>query len=284
MGALRERMAADLRLRGLTENTQKTYLTCVRQFAAHFRRSPAELGEAEIRAFLDHLTRERKASAATRCVYVGALHFLYRVTLGRPHVVSKIPYPRRRESLPDILSPGEVERLLASVRSVKQRAILMAAYGAGLRVSEICSLRTADIDSRRMLIHVRAGKGGKDRYAMLSERLLATLREYWRLARPAGLYLFPGTNPGKPLSTKAVSQMVRQAVARAGIEKKHVTPHVLRHCFATHLLEAGADIRVIQALLGHRSIRTTVRYTLVSRRHLRAVPSPLDTLPGTHAT
>lgn len=283
MGELRERMAADLRLRGFSDNTQKTYLTCVRQFAAHFRRSPAKLGEAEIRAFLEHLLSERKASASTRHVYVGALHFLYRVTLERPHVVIKIPYPRQRESLPDILSRGEVERLLASVRSLKQRAILMTAYGAGLRVSEICSLRTADIDSRRMLIHVRAGKGGKDRYAVLGERLLVTLRAYWRLNRPGEPYLFPGTKPGEPLSTKAVWYMVRRATVRAGIEKKHVTPHVLRHCFATHLLEAGTDIRVIQALLGHRSIRTTVRYTLVSRRHLRTVRSPLDTLPGAHA-
>lgn len=285
MEELLARMVADLRLRGRSQNTQATYSRCVSQVAAHFGRSPAELGEEEIRAFLEHLLHERKSSTSTYCVYVGALRFFYRVTLRRPatEIEIRLPYARRPESLPDILSPEEVGRVIAATRSLKARAILMTAYGAGLRVSEICALTPADIDSQRMVIRVRDGKGGHDRYAMLSERLLVTLREYWRALRPTGAYLFPGKKPGEPLSTKAVWYMVRAAVVRAGLEKKQVSPHTLRHCFATHLLEAGTDVRVIQALLGHRVIQSTTRYTLVSHRLLSAVASPLDTLPGAPA-
>jgi integrase/recombinase XerD len=280
MGELRDRMATDLRLRGLSAITQRMYLSCVRRLAAYCRRSPAELGEAEVRAFLDHLVHDRQLSRSTHAVYVAALHFLYRVTLDRPDVMQRITSPRRgAQALPAILSPGEVEQLLAAVSSRKHRALVMAAYGAGLRVSELCALTVLDIDSRRMLLHVRAGKGGKDRYVMLSERLLATLREYWRHAHPRGRYLFPSPIPGQPLSRKAVALIVRRAAARAGLRQR-VTPHLLRHCFATHLLEAGTDIRVIQALLGHRSLRTTARYTLVSRAHVGTVRSPLDTLPS----
>lgn len=278
MSKLREKMAADLRLKGFRPNTQEAYLRCVRRFANHFGRSPDRLGEAEVRAFLDFLTCERKASTSTRRVYLGALKFLYRVTLGRPAAVVKIPYPRVAQPLPDILSRGEIEQMLAATRSLKHRAILMTAYGAGLRVSEICALRVTDIDSERMLIHVHDGKGGKDRYVMLSPRLLVVLREYWRQRRAApGPYLFAGGRPGEALSTKAIWHMVHGLVVRCGI-KKHVTPHTMRHCFATHLMEAGTDLRTIQALLGHRSPRTTVRYTLVSKRHVSAVHSPLDAL------
>jgi site-specific recombinase XerD len=236
------------------------------------------LGEDEIRAFLDDLVREKRVSRSTQRVYVAAIHFLYRVTLDRPVAVRRIPFPRRNsERLPEILSAAEVERLLAAVSRPKPRAMLMTLYGAGLRAGEVCALVPADIDSQRMLIRVRAGKGSKDRYVMLSPRLLATLREYWRLRPPRGPYLFPSPRPDKPLSRMAVFRVVRRAARCAGLHKR-VGPHVLRHSFATHLLEAGADIRMIQVLLGHRSLRTTARYLLVSRERIGAVASPLDTL------
>ena len=280
MGVLRERMAVDLRLRGLSPVTQRMYLRCAERFVAYYQRSPKALGESEIRAFLDHLVQEKRVSRSTHGVYVAAVHFLYRVTLDRPWVVRRIPFPRReRERLPEVLSQAEIERLLRAVRRLKHRAMLMVAYGAGLRVSELCALLPTDIDSQRMLIRVRAGKGGKDRYVMLSPRLLATLREYWRLRPPRGPYLFPSPRPGKPLSRMAVFHVVRRAGRRAGLRRR-VNPHMLRHCFATHLLEAGTDIRVIQVLLGHRSLRTTARYVLVSRTHVGTVKSPLDALPS----
>lgn len=278
MGEVRDRMAVDLRLRGMSPVTQRMYLGCAERFVAFHRRSPKELGEAEIRAFLDHLVREKRVARSTHGVYVAAIHFLYRTTLDRPGEVQRIPYPRRvSERLPEILSPGEVEQLLGAVRSLKHRAMVMVAYGAGLRVSEVLALTAADIDSQRMLIHVRAGKGDKDRYVMLSARLLAALRAYWRQRPSRGEYLFPSPRPGQPLSRKAMWHVLRRAGRRARLRKR-VTPHVLRHSFATHLLEAGTDIRVIQVLLGHRSLHSTARYVLVSRKHVGTVKSPLDAL------
>jgi integrase/recombinase XerD len=278
MGKLRDRMAVDLRLRGLSPVTQRMYLRCAERFVAHHRRSPTALGEEEVRAFLDHLVREKRVSRSTQRVYVAAIHFLYRVTLDRPVAVRRIPFPRPAGArLPEILSPAEVERLMDAVRRPKHRAMLMTLYGAGLRVSELCALLPTDIDSQRMVIRVREGKGDNDRYVMLSPRLLATLREYWRQRPPRGPYLFPSPRPDKALSRMAVFRVVRVAAHGAGLQKR-VNPHMLRHCFATHLLEAGTDIRVIQVLLGHRSIRTTARYLLVSRAHVATVTSPLDAL------
>jgi site-specific recombinase XerD len=278
MGQVRDRMAVDLRLRGLSPETQRRYLHCAERFVTHHRRSPTRLGEAEIRAFLDHLVREQRVSRSTLRVYVAAIQFLYRVTLDRPVAVRRILFPRPDGArLPEILSPAEVERLLDAVRRPKHRAMLMTMYGAGLRVSELCALLPTDIDSQRMVIRVRAGKGDHDRYVMLSPRLLATLRAYWRQRPPRGPYLFPSPRPDKPLSRMAVFRVVRVAARRAGLHKR-VNPHMLRHCFATHLLEAGTDIRVIQVLLGHHSIRTTARYLLVSRTHVATVTSPLDAL------
>jgi site-specific recombinase XerD len=272
-------MAVDLRLRGLSPVTQRMYLGCAERFVAYHRRSPTALGEAEIRAFLDYLVREKRVSRSTHGVHVAAIHFLYGITLDRPAVVQRIPYPRRViERLPEILSPGEVGRLLSAVSRLKHRAMLMVAYGAGRRVSELCALVPTDIDSQRMLIRVRAGKGGKDRYVMLSPRLLAMLRAYWRLRPPREPYLFPSPRRGKPLSRMAVWHVVHRAARRARL-RKWVTPHTLRHSFATHLLEAGTDILVIQVLLGHRSLRTTTRYAMVSRQHVGTVTSPLATLP-----
>jgi site-specific recombinase XerD len=272
-------MEVDLRLRGYSAITSRIYLACVRAFAAHCGRSPAVVGEDAIRAFLTHLLVERKVRPATQGVYAAALRFLYRVTLRRPHLAVLIPRPRVHSPLPVILSVGEVAQLLRAVRSLKYRAIFMTVYGAGLRVSEVRALQVTDIDSRRMLLHVRAGKGGYERHVLLSARLLAVLRQYWQTVRPPGSILFPGTKPGQPLSRKAVWHMLRKVVATSGLTKR-ISPHTLRHCFATHLLEAGTDLRTIQHLLGHRSIRSTVRYTAVSTQLLGHMRSPLDTLDG----
>ena len=198
-------------------------------------------------------------------MYVAGIRFLYGVTLDRPEVAKRIPWPKVPRKQPDILSGTEVTHLLAAIESVKHRVVLTAAYGAGMRVSEACRLQVGDIDSQRGLIHIRQGKGSRDRHVMLGDRLLSALREYWSLTRPQGPYLFPGQRPGTSVSATAVRTALHAAVAKAGISKR-VTPHVLRHSFATHLLEAGADIRVIQVLLGHQSIRTTAHYTQLSQR------------------
>jgi site-specific recombinase XerD len=277
MGKLREKMTEDLRLRGHAPSTCESYLSCARAFAAYHRRSPEQLGEAEIRAFLLHL-EGKKSSASTLIVYACALKFLYRVTLEQPELAKRIPYPRRvAQRLPDVLTGREVERILASIESLKHRAIIMTAYGAGLRVSEVCALRVGDIDSQRMVIHVRQGKGKRDRFVMLAERVLHVLREYWCKERPTRPYLFPGDSPGRCISISAVQKALTRAARRAGLTKR-VSPHVLRHSFATHLLELGTDLRVIQTLLGHGSISTTLRYTRVSGGHLRKTLSPLDLL------
>jgi site-specific recombinase XerD len=277
MGQLRDQMDGDLRLKGYRPVTRYHYLRCVRAFAAHHGRSPAALGEAEIRTFLLHLIHEQKAQPATVRMYVAALKFLYATTLRRPEVVARIPWPRVPEKLPDILTPAELLQLFQAVRSLKHRVVLMIAYGAGLRISEVCSLQVGDIDSQRMVIHVRDGKGGKDRYVMLGERLLAVLREYCRLAKPRRPFLFPGTKGACHLHPGTVQRMLQTVVTTCGFSKR-VTPHVLRHCFATHLLEAGTDVRTIQQLLGHASIRTTARYTQISTRQIGQTRSPLDRL------
>ncbi len=277
MGIVHERMAEDLRLKNYRPATQVEYLRCARHFTEHFERSPLRLGEADIRKFLLHLTDEKKASPATLKMHVAALTFLYSVTLKQPQKVASLVWPKVPHPLPDILSLDEVERLLNAVESLKHRAILTTAYGAGMRIGEACSLMTIDIDSARMVIHIRDGKRGHDRYVMLSPVLLQALRGYWRQFRPEGPALFPGEKEGTCIQPAAVRDALRQALAKAGI-KKRVTPHSLRHAFATHLLEAGTDIRTIQRLLGHGSIRSTVRYTHVSTQHIASTPSPLDRL------
>ena len=277
MGAIREKMKADLDLRRFAETTKKEYLRRAQNFVAHYRRPPTELGPAEIHAFLTHLVQERKVGAATHHMYVAAIKFLYATTLGRPQVVASIPWPKRPKTLPDVLTGGEVEHLFRQINSIKHRTILMTAYGAGLRISEACSLHTADIDSQRMLIHVRGGKGAKDRYVMLSGRLLVALRTYWKAIRPQGPFLFPGAILGRHISTGAVQRVLHTVVVGSGFTKR-VTAHSLRHGFATHLLETGTDIRTIQRLLGHASIQTTARYTKVTERHIGRTKSPLDLL------
>jgi integrase/recombinase XerD len=255
MGKLHDGMKGDLLLKAYSPHTQSAYLRCACHFAKPYMRSPEEMGEQEIRDFLLHLVRDRKASPATLSIYVNTLKFLYNITLKRPEAVQEIPHPKRPKTLPVILSPEEVLRIFKAVRSVKHKAIMATAYAAGLRISEVCGLRIVDIDSQRSRIHVRSGKGKKDRYVMLGESLLALLRQYYQKVRPKGEYLFPGHKPHRPICTTAVRQVLRKVVRETGLAKK-VTMHTLRHCFATHLLEAGTDIRILQVLLGHSSIRT----------------------------
>ena len=275
MGKLHDQMSEDLVLKAYSPHTQRAYLRCARHFAKHYMRSPEEMGAQEVRDFLLHLVRDRKASPATLDMYVNALKFLYNITLKRPDAVEGISHPKRPKTLPVILSPEEVLRIFAAIRSVKHKAIIATAYAAGLRISEVCGLRLADIDSQRKRIHVRSGKGKKDRYVMLGESLLDLLRQYYQKARPQGEYLFPGYNPQRPICTTAVSQVLRKVVRQTALTKK-VSMHTLRHCFATHLLEAGTDIRILQVLLGHSSIRTTLRYTHITDRLVQKLVSPLD--------
>jgi integrase/recombinase XerD len=277
MGVLRNRMEADLRLRNLRPSTQANYLRYAKRFVAHYRRSPEEMGWEEVRGFLLHLRDEEHLSPSTQKVCAAALKFLYKVTLDRPEAVKSFCLPKVPQKLPEILSGSEVETLLGAIGSIKYRAVIMTTYGAGLRIGEVCRLRVADVDSKRMMLRIREGKGGRERNVMLSERLLAVLRAYWKETRPEGPYLFPGSAPGKPLSPESVRRVLRKVVEQCGITKP-VTPHTLRHSFATHLLESGTDIRTIQVLLGHRSIATTTVYAQVSARHIARTTSPLDVL------
>jgi site-specific recombinase XerD len=240
-------------------------------------RSPEEMGTKEVRDFLVHLRDERELQPMTIKGYVCALKFFYAATLDRPEVVRPWLSPRVVKKLPVVLSGTEVEAVFRAIESITYRAVLMTTYGAGLRINEACRLQVSDIDSKRMLIHIVDGKGGKQRYTMLCSRLLEALRAYWRQARPSGEYLFPGQKPASHLSDSSVRKVLHLAIRDCGIDKR-VTPHVLRHSFATHLLDTGADIRTIQALLGHSSIQTTQIYTHVSPRHIGRVKSPLELL------
>lgn len=276
MGALYRKMERDLRLRNLAQGTTDAYLKCCCRFVRHYMQPPTKLGLPEIESYLDALLRQGMSVERLK-MSVAGLKFLYGVTLERPEVGEKIPWPKVPRKQPDILSGTEVLLVLEAVVSLKYRVVLATAYSAGLRIGEACGLQVGDIDSKRGLIHVRQGKGKKDRHVMLSPKLLEALRAYFRSARPELPYLFPGQRAGTHVCDNSVRQALAVAVARAGIDK-HVTPHSLRHAFATHLLESGADIRVIQVLLGHGSIRTTAHYTQVSQRHVASVQSPLDLL------
>jgi integrase/recombinase XerD len=277
MTPLRRRMIQDMTLRNLASNTIKAYVRCVARFAKHFGKSPERITAPEIRSYLLDLIEHKKVAHSTYTQALAALKFLYGVTLQDEQKVEHIPGPRRQRKLPVVLSPAEVDQFFAAVPRLKYRAILMTAYAAGLRVSEVTHLQVGDIDSQRMVIVVRQGKGRKDRHVMLSPRLLTLLRAYWRAARPGGPWLFPGRDPGRPISVKAVQNACQKARRASGLGK-HITVHTLRHSFATHLLEAGADLRTIQVLLGHRSLQTTALYTHVSMATLAATQSPFDRL------
>ena len=276
MGELRDRMVQDLRLSGYASSTRRIYLLYATKFAQHFGQSPEMLGEKEIRRYLLHLLDVRQLSHDAYRQAHSALKFLYTVTLKRRFDLPCISRGRRPHPLPDVLSGSEVLRLFEALRSPKYRLIAMTLYGAGLRVSEACRLRVSDIDSKRMLIHIREAKGHKDRFVTLSKRLLDSLRVYWRVNRPPD-YLFSGRCLGGHVSAESVRQAVHHAARDAGLRKR-VTPHLLRHCFATHLLETGTDVAVIQALLGHQDIQATTRYANISTRLIARVRIPLDLL------
>jgi site-specific recombinase XerD len=269
-------MIEDMQLRGLAPATQRNYVAHVAAYARFFQRSPEELDQEAVREYLLYLLNERKLSTESVNQHVSALKFLYLTTLEMPWSDVDFPRAKRAHKLPVVLSHEEVLLFFDYVPSLKYRAALMVCYGAGLRVSEAVALRVSSIDSQRMLIRVEQGKGAKDRYAMLSPRLLEVLRRYWKATRPEE-YLFPSCRKGRPLGVTALQQACRDAALRSGLRKR-VTVHTLRHSFATHLLENGTDIRVIQVLLGHSMIDTTARYTAVSPQLVGATVSPLDRL------
>jgi site-specific recombinase XerD len=273
MTPLRKRMIDDLQIRNYSPSTVETYVRLVARFARFHERSPAELGPEEVRTYQVHLI-EQKTSWGVFNATVSALRFLYLVSLERDWTPERLPYARRPKRLPIILSPEEVLCLLGAVKNPKYRMALTTIYASGLRISELVRLRVEDIDSARMLINVRSGKGNKDRVVTLSKVLLGQLRVYWRVERPRA-WLFPGRGAGRPVAKETIGEACHLAREAAGLDK-HVTPHTLRHCFATHLLEAGTDIRTVQALLGHASLKTTVIYTHVQRRLVTSTDSPLD--------
>jgi len=272
---LRRRMIEDMTVRNLSPATQRSYLHAVTKFSRYFGRSPDRLGLEEVRAFQVHLVSTGISWPALNQT-VCALRFFYGVTLGDDELPERIPYAREPRKLPVVLSTDEVVRFLEAVPSLKTRTALTTAYAAGLRASETVGLRVGDVDSGRMIIRVEHGKGGKDRTVMLSQQLLSILRTYWRLARPKH-WLFPGRDEGKPIDVQVLHAACRSACAAAGLAKR-VTVHTLRHSFATHLLESGTDIRIIQVLLGHNNLSSTARYTRVSNGLIRRTESPLDRL------
>jgi site-specific recombinase XerD len=269
-----ERMQRRLELRNLRPNTVATYLGCARVFVERVSKPPSKVKQSDVEEFLLALKSEGR-SAATRNTYLASIRFWLRSSTHRD-VTADIPMAKVTPTVKSILSGSELEALLSATRSLKYRAMFTAAYGAGLRISEVCKLRFDDIDSKRMLILVREGKTGQ-RHVMLCPRVLAALRAYYKEHRPAGPELFPGRGRGRMISKTRVQQVFRKAAAEAGIQK-HVTPHSLRHAFATHLLETGSDVRTVQVLMGHACIKSTAKYLHVSQVRLASVRSPLELL------
>jgi integrase/recombinase XerD len=277
MGEFRDRMEQDLQIRGFSVSTQKCYLARMKAMVRFFMRPPNELTLEDIHSYQLHLTRDRKVCWSSFNQSVGAIRFFYGVTLNNDWDIQRIPYQKTGRKLPVVLSGEEVLKLFQVVTNLKHRAILMTAYAGGLRVSEVTHLRVSDVDGQRMMLRVEQGKGRQDRYVMLSHKLLAVLREYWKTYKTRH-WLFTGQNPERPLTRASVHKFFQKARLKAGITKK-ASVHVLRHSFATHLLESGINIRKIQLLLGHRSLRSTQIYTHVARDYLEDTPSPLDILP-----
>ena len=278
MTPLRQRMLEDMRIRNLAVNTQEAYVQQVSLFARYFNQSPERLGPEQIRAYQVYLTTEKKLAPGSILIAVSALRFLYKVTLKKDWTFDAIiPAPQKPQALPVVLSPEEVLQFLACVASRKHRAILTTCYGAGLRVSECIALTIPAIDSKRMVVRVEQGKGMKDRYVMLSPKLLVILREWWQVERPRH-WLFPGELPGQHISRSAVELECQKAHRICQIAKP-ITPHSMRHAFAVHLLEQGTDVRTIQLLLGHRNLATTAKYLRIATSKVCSTSSPLDLLP-----
>ena len=280
MTHLRQVMLEELQRRNFAATTITSYLKAVEQFARHFKCRPDRLNHTHLRTYQAFLLRERKLTPRTVRLHVAALRFFFVKTLKRRYLLDDTPYPKAPRRLPAILSVEEVSRLINAADSLSHRTMLMVLYSTGMRTAELLQLQVADIDSRRMLVHIQHGKGGRDRYVPLSPTLLATLRVYYRWMQPQ-TWLFPGTVAGwradKPITRRVLWDACVVAAQRAGLRKR-VSPHLLRHSYATHLLEAGADLRTIQLLLGHAEVRHTVLYLHLSRRHLQAVTNPLDAL------
>jgi integrase/recombinase XerD len=278
MTPLRQRMTEDMQVRNLSPHTQNSYVQQVSLFARHFDKSPEELGPEDIRAYQVYLTNEKKLATSSILIAVSALRFLYKVSLKRDWTFDDvIPAPKKPQKLPIVLSPEEVLHFLECIGSIKHRSILTTCYAAGLRISEAIGLNPTDIDSQRMVIRVDQGKGQKDRYVMLSPKLLETLRNYFRAVRPK-TWLFEGDVSGQPITTGAVERACQKASRISGI-RKPISPHSMRHAFAVHLLESGTDVRTIQLLLGHRSLATTARYLRIATSKVCSTSSPLDLLP-----
>ena len=278
MTPLRLRMTEDMQVRNLALNTQASYLQQVSLFARYFNKSPEALGPEQIRTYQVYLTNERKLAPGSILIATAALRFLYKVSLKKDWTFEDvIPAPKKPQKLPVVLSPEEVLHFLSCVGGSMHRAILTTCYAAGLRISEVVRLKPADIDSQRMVIRVEQGKGQKDRYVMLSPKLLEILRRWWRVNKPRP-WLFPSDIPGRHISKDAVEQACQKARRISGI-RKPITPHSLRHGFAVHLLESGTDVRTIQLLLGHRSLATTARYLRIATSKVCSTSSPLDLLP-----
>jgi integrase/recombinase XerD len=280
MGILRDRMIEEMKLRNFSAATQKSYLYAVTRLTKHYKRPPDQLDKEQIRAYLVHLTVEKKLSPNTMTGQISGLRFFYNETLGWDETKLFIPPRKKSSPLPEVFSPSEVLRVIDGARGLKQRVLLMTAYSAGLRVGELVSLKITDIDAARMTIGVKQGKGGKDRYAILSQNLLIELRKYWKRYRPS-IWLFPNRAKNGPLSRNEAWHIFNQAKKRAGIKKGRGI-HTLRACFATHLLEAGVDLRSIQFLLGHSSILSTQRYLRLQPQNRGSTVSPLDLLQLSH--
>ena len=278
MTVLRKRMIEDMQVRNLSPHTQASYVLQVSLFARYFSKSPEVLGPEEIRAYQVYLANERKLATSSILIAIAALRFLYRTTLHKDWSFDEvIPAPKKPQKLPVILSPEEVLHFLSCVASLKHRAILTSCYAAGLRISEAVRLKITDIDSQRMVVRVDQGKGQKDRYVMLSPKLLEVLRSWWRIEKPK-CWLFPGQFPRRHVTRHAVQRACQKASRLCDIPKP-ITPHSFRHAFAVHLLESGTDVRTIQLLLGHRSLATTAQYLRMAPSRVCSTTSPLDLLP-----
>lgn len=276
MGQMRTRTENEIKLRGLSPRTETAYLQAIESFVRFHNRPAEQMGTEEARAYLLHLINERKLSRSTTNQAASALRFFYKKVLRKPITLDEIPLQKKEKKLPSVLSEKEVLALLKAVTNLRYRTIIMTIYSAGLRLQEAIQLLPADIDSAEMRIRIQAGKGHKERYVMLSNTLLGALREYYRRYRP-GKWLFFGKSKLEPIHPRNVQRAIEKAAIKAGIHRR-VSPHVLRHSFATHLLDRGTNLRYIQELLGHSSITTTMIYTHVSRRKLTEVVSPLDWL------
>lgn len=277
MSQLREQMVREMQLRSLAPRTRVIYADAVFQLAKHYMKSPDVLTDQQLQDYILFLANDRKLAWATINQQLAGLQFFYGATLGRQSMKLALPLRKSGKRLPEILSADELQRLFSIVSNLKHRAMLELTYAAGLRVSELVGMKVKDIDSGRMMVRIH-GKGNKDRYSLLSPRALDTLREYWR-KHPTSCWLFPGQKPGGHLSVRSAETVFAEAKAKAGIRKEGGI-HMLRHCFATHLLEDGVDSRKIQLLMGHRSMLTTMRYLQVTRNKLEATRSPLDNLPA----